>query len=596
MLLFYTKHPVLAVRDIFGIDLAPHQRIDLRLTWEGKSSNIIKLYSRGMSKTFLDALEGLLYSILNEALSIIFLGGDGFRQGKNILMEAQKIINNEIRGQRTRYFLRNCIDRRPSQAPVKKEPDVWTIPFKNFSMIRTAPIGDGNQIRGYRAHVIFKDERKDMPSDIDEKVVRPFSILARDVTSQEQKFNNMNIDSGTLEYEEDDYTKLAEKYQDLMEKGSKEYLFLKFEYIDAFKEDPNGKFYSNYYDKNYSYWKTPYAIRMKAIEDGLYDGTMDEESWNAEYRCLPKRATGNVFTYHDVKGITDFELMTEKAEQELIRKYDLAEKIISLRFLRPQLECDDPVIIGVDVARESANTAFVVLRLGQLATREWDPVNQVGKTPFSNIIFAHQEKNMPYAQTAHYIYDLLERYPNTLLVAMDKGGGGGGVRDSLLEYAVKKQMPVLFDLEDDKEGGVALKVDQSVSDPRLALMTYSAEDNTMALNRVKGAVQKKKMLLVRGNRGETVDESLAYNFIHEIGSEMRIIKTKPVGNWLKIIIDNPGTNTQETAGRRTKDLWSALMYAYNEAFIRFLFEGKKKKKIVNYVGLISLNREQAIIN
>jgi hypothetical protein len=542
-----------------------------------------------MSKTFLDALTGVLISILEESLSTIFLGGDGFRQGKHILLEAGRIISNELRGQDERNFVRNMIDRPLSKSPILKEPDVWSIKFKNKSMIRTAPIGDGNQIRGYRAHVVIKDERKDMPTDVDEKVVRPFAILDRDVTSESQEFVNLNIDSGTLEYEEDDYTKLTENYQRLMEGGNPNYLFVRFEYIDAFREDPNGKFNSKFHKKRYEFWKTPYAIKMDKIEEALDDGTMDEESWNAEYRCLPKRATGNIFSYYDVRDITNFELMSDEDEVQHLKKLGLGDRAIDLRHLHPQIECEDPVIIGVDVARESANTAFVVIRLGPVAKGEWDIVSQTGKTPFSNVIFAYQERNMPYLQAAQYIYDLMERYPNTLLVAMDKRGGGSGVRDDLFNLATKIGRPTLYDPQDNEDGGVARKVDKGLSDPRLFLIKYTDEDITMALNRVKAGVQKKKLLLVYPFKGETSEERLAYKHINEIGNEMRVIHTKPTANWLKIIIEDGSANTDATRSIRTKDLWTGLMYAYNEGFIRFIHKEVRQKKVLNQVATLQIS-------
>jgi len=591
MLLFYRRHPIIAIRDIFGINLAPHQRIAIRLIWRGGANNIILLFSRAMGKTFLCALLGLLYAVLYDGISIVFLGGDGFRQGKLILEEAVKIINGELDGQKDRKFLRNLLDRRGTQSPIRKDPDVWAIPFRNKSLIRSAPIGDGNRIRGFRAHITFVDERKDLSKDIRDKVVKPFGILGKNVVSQKQEFKNINIDAGTLEFEEDDYTKDTENYQRLMEEGVDAYLIVKFEYIDAYKEDENGRFVSSFHGKRYSYWKTPYAINIREIEEQIENGDMDEESWYAEYLCRPKRAVGNVFSYHDVKGIIDFPLMTEEEEIELLKREKLYEKALSLRYLRPLMECDDPVVIAVDVARESANTAFAVLRLGPLSKKDWDPISQTGKTPFSNIIFAYQERQMPYKRAAQYIYDLLERYPNTLNVFMDQRGGGSAVRDDL--YDIAKDVPgmqVLYDPRDRDEGGVATRIPKGMGDPRLVLLNYTAEDNTVALSRVKAAVQTQKLLLVRGQKGDTQELNLAYHFINEIATEMRIIKTEPTANWLRIVIDKSKGNSQETVGRRTKDLWTTLMYAYGEAFWRYLHKEKKKKKKFNTAALLNFGK------
>lgn len=593
MLLFYRHHPVRAVEDIFGIRLAPHQRIALRLIWNGGSGNVILLFSRAMGKTFLCALAGLLYALLHYAMSIIFLGGDGFRQGKLILEEAAKIINEELNQQKPRKFVRRALDRSSGKSPILKEPDVWSIPWRNRSRIRSAPIGDGNRIRGFRSQVNFIDERKDMSKDVKEKVVKPFGALGKDVVSEEQSFKNMNIDAGTLEFQEDDYTKDVENYFRLMEEGNPDYLVISFEYLDAFREDPEGRFHSAVTGKYYSYWRTPYAIRLKEIEDAIENGEMDEDSWNAEYRCRPKRAVGNVFTYQDVKAIRDYELMSEAEEGQILEARGLYHQAVNLRFLRPQTRCEDPVVIGVDVARESANTAFVALRLGPLAKKEWDPVTQTGKSSFCNVINACQRKNMPYREAAQFIYDWLDCYPNCLLVAMDMRGGGSGVRDDLYAIALNWQKEgierqPLFDPDDDEPGGIAPKISRGMGDPRLALLTYTDEDNTVALTRVKGAVEKRKLLLTRSARDVNEDVNTAYQFINEIATEMRVIQTKPTTNWLKIVVGEDKSASEQVKRQRTKDLWTALMYSYGEGYKRFLAAEKAAKKILNEVGMVPM--------
>jgi hypothetical protein len=110
----------------------------------------------------------------------------------------------------------------------------------------------------------------------------------------------------------------------------------------------------------------------------------------------------------------------------------------------------------------------------------------------------------------------------------------------------------------------------------------------MALNRVKASVQKKKLLLVYPAKGDTSEMRSAFKNINEIGNEMRVIHTKPTANWLKIVIEDSSANAEATRRTRTKDLWTALMYGYNEGFIRFLYKDTRKKTKLNKVAMLQV--------
>lgn len=62
LVLTYRKDPVIAARDLLGIELAVPQRLALRAMWE--SDNVVLLISRGGGKTFIDALVGVLRALL----------------------------------------------------------------------------------------------------------------------------------------------------------------------------------------------------------------------------------------------------------------------------------------------------------------------------------------------------------------------------------------------------------------------------------------------------------------------------------------------------------------------------------------------------
>jgi len=585
MAVFYIKNPVWAVRDILGIRLPPHQRLIIRLIFMSNARYIILLLGRAMGKTFLDALLSLLMAILNTGLRIAAIGGGGFRQGKFVLTEAERIISCDVDGQSERMFVKKALNRKPSQNPIKKEVDIWSIPLKNACFIATVPVGsDGNKIRGLRSHVNIIDERKELKKQIREKVIRAFAFVKKNVVTNDDDFSNMYIDSGTVEYSQDDYWQDIQMYLNKMSEGDKDYLVLKFIYADAFdRVDPQQSkdkkiFYSKYFDEYWKSWDTvPFNVDLEEIEQPLTEETTDIDSWKAEVLCEPMDISGNFFTYEIIRELFDYKLLTDEEALKLSEQLG-----VDIRdYLDIQMECDDPVVIGVDIARESDYTSIVVIRVGWLADKEWDYVTQTGKTNFANVIYAYQERYLSSRETAKKIYDLLERFPNCIGVALDKRGGGSHVRDELYYYAIENGLPILYDPDDNGEGGIAtlLEKDKSlVGNPILKLIMYSDEDNTIVAHKLRGALQRRKLLFAYDNsmNESNVERIMIYKYVKTILRQLGWIKTRMTANWLKFYTSNPE--------KQKKDLFSAILYAWGllEEYMR---KTKKTKKKVQNIAI-----------
>lgn len=126
MYLFYRAYPVLAVRDLLGINLSTHQRLDLRLNWGTHARDIIRIFSRGMSKTFGEAIFAIASAVLIPRIKILSIGAEGFRQGKMILDEIESIIKGEKDGQESLNFVRAMVNtggKRMSGSLIRKDPD-----------------------------------------------------------------------------------------------------------------------------------------------------------------------------------------------------------------------------------------------------------------------------------------------------------------------------------------------------------------------------------------------------------------------------------------------------------------------------------------
>ena len=596
---------MLAVRDIMGINLSTHQRIDIRVLYKVGLTEYIRLFGRGLSKTFDIAIFSLLNFFLVPSLKILLLGGEGFRQGKFILEECERIINCNIKGQKESHFLRGMIDNtgRRTGSVIRKDPDMWRIVGKNGSVIATAPLGsEGEAIRGFRSNINAVDERKSMKKEIYDKVIKPFSIVGYDVTGTEEEFENKNINSGTLESEEDDYTKLYREYlrhiKDFMDGKTSEcrYAVTKFVYADAYKavSDTSDDYdvYSKFFSQKLKHWNTRYNILVRDIETELDNTTADFESWLAEHMCIPIRGTGDYYSYRLIKNICHKVVITD---EEYVSMASGDEAVDAMQSLSVQYTCDDPVIIGIDVARESDLTAFVVIRVGPMAKGKWDPVKQVGQTRFSNVIWAHQEEHMHDPDIATYTYSLLERYPNTITVKMDKRGGGSGARDQFYHVVknniVDSSFEILFDPTDDEEGGIVTlmkKEDISSGNNRLGLVMYSDKDNTLANRAVRGMMKQQLLFFPNYEEGLNYtfsedEEREAYRNIALMGQQFRWIKTKPTANWLNFHTKDPK--------KQKKDLYSACLYAADEVY-KLTEKGmiKRKRKIVNSAPFVTVNR------
>jgi hypothetical protein len=593
MYLFYRQYPVLAARDILGLKLPPHQRLDLRLQWHTKAVDMIRIFSRGMSKTFGEALYGILSAILHPRLRILAIGAGGFRQGKLILEEAEKIIKGDCDGQIRDNFVYNMIDssqRRSSSSVIKKDPDLWKIPFKNGSVIATAPVGtSGDAIRGFRANVVQIDERKDLKKEIKERVIKPFGIVDYNVVSEQSEYDNKNIDSGTLQYEEDDYTKELEEYKRLIKNGSEDHLVIKFVYADAFDTAKQGEdyaYFSEWFQERLKFWSVPYKIKVDDIERELDKITTDIESWRAEYLCEPMRATGDYYSFDLIKGAINKLVINDVKFMELENSDGVTQ------YLRPRVTCDDPCILGVDCAREHDMTAFSIMRVGPMSEKDWDPISQEGKTQFCNIVWAYAAYNMHDEDAAILIYQLLDKF-NIKIVALDKRGGGSGVRDQLYhvvhdgkvvdEKGNPKEVEVLFDPSDDDEGGIATllrgsKKEMLSGNDRLRLLTYTDEDNTTVNRSIRNAMGSNIFYFAAGDEmietGGDIDEinmlKSTMDFINAIPRQFRMIETKPTKHWLQFAVPNPENNH--------KDLYSATIYAWGEVMKVITDHLKPKKK------------------
>lgn len=556
---FYRHHPILAVRDLTGCQLAPHQRVGFRIlwflsTWHGVSTAFLNL-SRRVSKTFLVSLFNNLSCLLYISRKMLPLGASGFRQGKRILGECERIIENRIGlSQEPKFFLKRSLIKRVGKTHqvIYRENDAWSISFVSGNEIRTIPTGsDPDRWRGEGATDIEIDEKKDLAREIQEKVINPMGYVPPDPTSPIPPPQSKLINMGTVEYSDDTFTQEIEEAEKScmrvalgdLDRSALWAIPIRFDYEDTF--------YGPNKEGQRKYWSVPYHMDYKKMLADRDSGITDLDSWNAENKNIPILASGAFFPSVLIRNACD-----KKVNERIdCTNPDMHE------YLVPLLKCDDPVVIGVDASQGGpAFFAMVAVRLGQLATKPWDSIKQQGKTSYNTIINAFQQQCRAWdAKTK--IYEWLENYPNTLCIALDKRGGGSSIADELAFRPPEGKLPIVD--PEDKDRYPKVKDGLEI----LRLLATTEVDNTEWAQFGKGQFENQLLYCPKNDilTGNTVlDET--YRFLRLLTHQLVKIKKKPMGRAWKFYMSDG----------KPQDLFSAFIYAMGEVRRRVHKETNKK--------------------
>lgn len=447
----------------------------LESAWMGYKDNIYEC-SRGTSKTFtIGSLFAPLRGLLFAGISSVLASASMFRGGKLILKDSERLFRGQLKSQRKgRQWGIASIEH---TKPIRRDPDMWSINLSSNSMVFAVPTNNEQAVRGLRANILVIDERNTFDGDIIQKVYMPFLAVGTDFESpalgstKNQVFNIGTIDYSyrdwhkeimsaedtmRVEYEVhkalmagewDTYDSLQRQHGERLASASLN--FQRYDYTDLLIPTkiknyeviypgarPDKEIVWDYRDKReYIY---TYPVEKRQIESKLDEGIIDRESWEAEHRNMFIFAAGSVYSPELVEKSTKAIFSLEEESQ---RGWDA--EAVGGRYVPPVLyESDDPCVLGIDVARTAAYTAFVVIRAGYapkyLFTTEQDYSlhESAGSSPWANVIWAEQHQHMTTSDTAAKIYELRQRYNivhthMTRGIYMDSRGGGVHVRDEL---------------------------------------------------------------------------------------------------------------------------------------------------------------------
>lgn len=438
-------------KEILNIQLLPTQCLFLEEMWIRKFPMLIA--TRGFGKSFGLALYALLRALLLDGRKVVIVGS-AFRQSKILFEYIENIWRNSP-------LLRTMCDERSGP---KRENDRCILRINN-SIITCLPLGDGQKIRGQRAHDIIADEFASIPRDIFENVVAGFGVVSSNPIDNVQKaaakaladelgfvledeqydvdgnhVPNQIIISGTAYYEFNHFAEYWKKWKAIIKsKGNA----VRLREIFNGEEPPD-----NFNWKDYSIIRMPYEL----VPKGFMDADQIARSKATVHSGIYQMEFGAVFT-KDSKGFFKMSLIHSCVPSNInVIKNAKGEEIITQALL-----LGDPnkrYIMGVDPASEVDNFSIVILELNpgyrsivHCWTTSRSQHKDMQKSGFST------EKDF-YAYCARKIRDLMGRFP-TIHIAMDAQGGGIAVMEALHDdrNLLKEELPIwpVIDIEDPKD-------------------------------------------------------------------------------------------------------------------------------------------------
>lgn len=370
----YRKYPVLAAKDILGIDLpVPQQRI-LNDLW---FKNYIAVSAgRGVGKTYLAAVFASLWAMLHPGQKVGLLA-PSFRQAKNMFSEVERI-----------WSVSPIFQEATNGKPIRGS-DRCSLTFKQSgrlspSIIEAIPLGDGGKIRGARYYVVIADEFAFFPVDI---------------------FNTAIIPMGATNANPMENVRRLAKQDELIEKG----LAVESDF-ESMISNKIVMLSSAYYQFNHMY-QTIQDHRQK-IEAG--DARYGLHS--ISYRDMPKGflSKENIQDAKSRLPSVQFRMEYEaiwEADSAGIFKASLIDKCQRLAKHTVELSgrAGAQYVLGVDPARVSDASGFCLIELGAPC----------------KVVAAWEHYRVPYPELAKLVMQVCNDY-NVVAVNIDSGAGGGG--------------------------------------------------------------------------------------------------------------------------------------------------------------------------
>lgn len=632
----WQEFPDIALVNLSGIFIPPHERTMMYALHQGASQNI-NVSSRGTAKSSAVCVLYANYKMLLFAKRrFVTLSATGFRGGQLIFEEINRWLNGawEDQDRAAGFFRKSC----KYENLIHRAQNFWKLEYDSLSSNITIPTNDEDRMRGLRGTDLIIDEANTADEEMVTKVANSFlNVLGDFKHGGAESHTNQTYYTSTIDF---NWRWLQKKvraalegiyrdwqaaqalargdiktFKDLHRIGLHEYTYVSFDYTDVLVREivttrEGESFRVKWPDDNIpithdergipyvekaedgrmrrignpiNYYRT-YPINKKDLEIGLYDGVADESSWWAEQRNIVDSASGDVYSHDLVDrascvgkyAITEF----AKTSSDWQRQHDEDK----LDYFPPLLwECKDPCVLGVDYATQSDFTAFVVIRLGPLASGDYNYITGEGRTQWSNVIWAEQYRRMTHTDVAMKIHELRHRYnlvynhePHITdtwemcrAIGLDMRGGGHGVRDQLAQLNKPHLTPPEVRIIDplDRDDRILAYALDANSLPMLDGIWPSAELNAKLVQFSVAQMEQNLLYIAKYlDRSQRPANSgrldIGYDAVHNLAWQLRKLRKEmsQTQNWPRFYVEG---DTNKDVNK--KDLWAALMYAAKQA-------------------------------
>jgi hypothetical protein len=470
-------------RTLFGIDLYPFQHVILKTLWNKPFPMLIG--ARGMGKSFILALYGMLRLLFNQGCKVAIVGA-AFRQAKVIFEYMEGIWANApvLRDLCGTERGRNNREQGPRRDVDRCEMIIGD------SMAFAIPLGDGKKIRGQRANYIIADEYASIPEAIYQDVVAGFASVSaspvkaakseatkrllktlgmwteEDNQDEEKNFRgNQSIVSGTADYAFNHFYKTFQQYKSFINsRGDKKKLEAIFQ----------GPVPESFNWRDFAIIRIPYSL--------LPPGFMQEKI------IARARATvhhGIYLKEYDATFPTDTDGFYKRSliEQCVVGKHDQPILLNGQEIRFHAALSGDPLVrhvIGIDPASERDRFSIVVVALHA------DHRRIVHCWTTNRASHKEKVKRGIVKETDFYVYAArkvrsLMRLFNTVHIAMDSQGGGIAIEEKLHSDVREGEQPI-WKLKDPPETKKPKDSDFKAGLHILEMVSFASAEWTSAAN------------------------------------------------------------------------------------------------------------------
>lgn len=608
---------------------------------------------RGTAKSFTVAsVNPTLYSEAFGRKKVSSLSASKFRGGKVIMEEALSFIMGNLDSQvLPGNFTKKMLEWGKG---LKREGDRWYIPFSTKTTFTTIPTGNEESARGLRANMLVLDEADNWAKETVDKIFGPFLAVKGGFDSPaEDSSRNKIFFTGTVSYSHKDWARALKDREDVIRKSfiankalmdgdfktwhrlteedndrikRASFHLQRWDYTDLLipkllkdhevhyptvstssKEiEVNDKKFIMYDPRDKIDYVYTYPVDKGFAEGQLDDGLSDFDSWAAEWRCQFIDTSGNVYPFDLMERATNTELFS----YEELRQMGWDSEELGPYFPPVLFNCKDPCVLGVDPARTSDFTGFVVIRLGELADGKYNPFTGEGKTSWNNVIWAEQRKHMTIKDISIKIREFKERYNLVVYsnpekapgIAIDARGAASGatVRDELAVPSPEADdqgnvdpnwispQPI-YDPTDKEYQGLRTN---NKAWPGLRLLWTTDQMNTEMVSFTKGQFEVSKLYLGRFlNRVERSDPegrlNLGYIGVKSLKDQLLSIQGVPTKYAFKY--EMPGDGRRDDM---KKDLFSAFLYAGHAARLHIALSATERRVAPQAAAIVLDNRNR----